>query len=125
MSSTHDAARSTDDVGLLGAGLALEGTLRGRGSVRIEGTLSGQVDLDGAVTLGPQAQVSAPIRARSIDVHGEVHGALAADEVSVRAGGWVEGDVRARTLSIDDGATVEGLVDMDVDADPRAATRAR
>ena len=118
-----DAARpDVPDQGQLLPGLAVEGTLRGRGDLRLEGPMRGTVALEGALVIGPQAQVTAPIRARRVEVHGEVVGDIEAGHVIVRSGGWVSGDVRASSIAIDDGATLEGLVDMDFD-DGRGAAR--
>ena len=121
--SRPDEEIRAPDAGQLAAGLVIEGDLRGRGDVRIEGTMRGTVALDGTFSVGPQAQVTAPLRARRIDVMGEVVGSLEAQHVTVRSGGWVSGDVRAGTLAIDDGATLEGLIEMDVEPPSRAAER--
>jgi cytoskeletal protein CcmA (bactofilin family) len=132
MSRPFDERRAPDpatdggpepDRGVLGAGLAVEGLVRGRGDLRIEGALRGSVDLDGTFVVGPQAQVTAPVRARRVEVLGEVVGPIEGEHVAVKAGGWVAGDVRAGTIAIDDGATLEGLIDMDFDPEPRRAPR--
>ncbi|MBN8611061.1 MAG: polymer-forming cytoskeletal protein [Deltaproteobacteria bacterium] len=117
--------RSSPDQGQLHAGLAIEGNLRGRGDLRIEGVMRGSITIEGTVSIGPQAQVTAPIRARRVDVGGEVVGNIEATHVGVRSGGWVSGDVRASTIAIDDGATLEGLIDMDVEPSGRAGAGAR
>jgi cytoskeletal protein CcmA (bactofilin family) len=131
MSRTPDPTRSPDgpapdapgrldpDRGQLGAGLSVEGTIRGRGDLRVEGALRGSVDLDGTFGVGPQAQITGSLRARRIEIQGEVLGPIEGGHVVVRAGGWVSGDVRAGTIAIDDGATLEGLIEMELDAEPR------
>ncbi len=121
----ENARPDAPDQGQLQAGLAIEGHLRGRGDLRLEGVMRGSITLEGSVSVGPQAQVTAPIRARRVDVGGEVVGNIEATHVSVRSGGWVSGDVRASTIAIDDGATLEGLIDMDVEAPSRAGPGAR
>ncbi len=115
--STNERAPQTSgarDAGVLGAGLSIEGLLRGDADLRLEGTLRGEVALDGALTLGPDAQLLGPARARRLEVSGEIHGNLRAAHVILRAGAWVTGDVHAESISIDDGATLEGLVEMDL-----------
>jgi cytoskeletal protein CcmA (bactofilin family) len=87
--------------------------------------MRGTVALEGSLVVGPQAQLTAPIRARRVEVHGEVVGDIEAAHVIVRSGGWVSGDVRASSIAIDDGATLEGLVDMDFDDARSAARRSR
>jgi cytoskeletal protein CcmA (bactofilin family) len=127
--SPEDRAESArpdaPDQGQIQASLSIEGQLRGRGDLRLEGVVRGSITLEGAVSIGPQAQISAPIRARRVDVGGEVVGNIEATHVSVRSGGWVSGDVRASTIAIDDGATLEGLIDMDVEPSGRAGAGAR
>lgn len=123
-SSRRDATdHEPRDGGRLAAGLAIDGELRGRGDVRVEGLLRGVVELDGVFAVGPQAQVAAPIRASRVEVSGEVSGSIEAGHVVVHSGGWISGDVRAGTLAIDDGATLEGLVEMDVEAPSRGGAR--
>jgi cytoskeletal protein CcmA (bactofilin family) len=121
----QDARPDAPDQGQILPGLAVEGTLRGRGDLRIEGPMRGTVALEGSLVVGPQAQLTAPIRARRVEVHGEVVGDIEAAHVIVRSGGWVSGDVRASSIAIDDGATLEGLVDMDFDDARSAARRSR
>ncbi|MBX7196461.1 MAG: polymer-forming cytoskeletal protein [Sandaracinaceae bacterium] len=119
-----DARPDAPDQGQILPGLAIEGQLRGRGDLRIDGPMRGAITIEGTVSVGPQAQITAPIRARRVDVSGEVVGDIEASHVAVRSGGWVTGDVRASTIAIDDGATLEGLVDMDFEAG-RGARRPR
>lgn len=119
-----DAARpDAPDQGQILPGLAVEGTLRGRGDLRLEGPMRGAISLEGNLIVGPQGQVTAPIRARRVEIHGELVGDIEAAHVAVRSGGWVAGDVRAASIAIDDGATLEGLVDMDFDDARLAANR--
>lgn len=115
-----DARTDGPDQGQLLSGLVIEGNVRGRGDLRLDGPFQGAVTLEGTVTVGPQAQITGPIRARRVEVGGEVVGDIEAAHVAVRSGGWVSGDVRASTIAIDDGATLEGLIDMDFEPAPGA-----
>jgi cytoskeletal protein CcmA (bactofilin family) len=51
----------------------------------------------------------------SVEVLGEVLGPVAGQEVLLRPSARVEGDVRALALTIDDGAMLEGLIEMSGD----------
>ena len=84
----------------------------------VEGVLEGELELDGSVAVGPDGTLVGPVRARGVEVAGEVHGdVLASDGVAIRAGGRVQGDVRARRIAIDDGAALHGGIEMDFDLD--------
>ena len=69
--------------------------------------------------MGPEGAVTAPCRVGSLDVEGEVRGNVDAQgSVAIRAGGRLIGDVRARRISVDDGATLQGGIEMDFDLPP-------
>src|SRR6185312_10972913 len=105
--------------GVIGAGLVVMGRLRGQGDMRVEGVLEGEIDLDGDVSLGATSNVVAPVRGLSVEIEGELVGNVTAErELSVRAGGRVRGDVRAARLAIDDGALIDGMLDMAFDLGP-------
>jgi cytoskeletal protein CcmA (bactofilin family) len=109
-------------AGVIGAGLVVMGRLRGEGDMRIEGVLEGEIDLDGDVSLGATSNVVAPVRGRSVEIEGELAGNVSAErDLTVRAGGRVRVDVRAARLAIDDGAVIDGVLDMAFDLGPAGA----
>lgn len=100
--------------GCIGADLVVHGTLTGKSDLRIDGVFDGELSVEGAVTIGPEGSVSAPVRVGSLDVEGEVRGDVAASgSVAVRAGGRLLGDVRARRICVDDGGSLQGGIEMD------------
>ena len=104
--------------GVIGPQLVVRGRLDGKGDMRIEGVLEGEIELDGSVAIGPDGTVVGPLRAREIEISGEVHGHVqASGGVAIRAGGRVQGDVRARSIAIDDGASLHGGIEMDFEID--------
>ncbi len=115
-------SESRERAGVIGAGLVVMGRLRGEGDMRVEGVLEGEIDLDGDVSLGATSNVVAPVRGRSVEIEGELAGNVIAErELTVRAGGRVRGDVRAARLAIDDGALIDGMLDMAFDLGPGVA----
>lgn len=107
-------ARRSD--GIIGPDLVVHGRLDGKSDLRIDGVFEGEIDLDGAVVVGPDGSVTAPVTVGSLEVEGEVRGDVVAKEaVAVRPGGRLLGDVRARRIGIDDGGSLQGGIDMDFD----------
>jgi cytoskeletal protein CcmA (bactofilin family) len=105
---------SRERAGVIGPGLVVMGRIRGTGDLRVEGVVEGEIALDGDLSLGAAATVVAPVSGRSVEIEGELHGSVSASrDLSVRAGGRVRGDVRAARLSIDDGAVIDGVLEMD------------
>ena len=59
------------------SGARLDGNLVSAGSLRIDGQVKGQINADGDVTLSPQSQVEADIRAQNVTVAGRFKGNIA------------------------------------------------
>jgi cytoskeletal protein CcmA (bactofilin family) len=100
---------------VIGPGLSIEGELTSDEEVVVQGTLRGTLSSADAVSVGPDGVVEADIAAASLSVAGQVTGNVTADErVDIQAGGRLVGDVKASRLTIADGASFKGNVDMDV-----------
>ena len=93
----------------------MRGRVTGDVDLTIEGTVAGDVLVSGAVVIAEGGSVTGDtVEASSIDVGG----ALAADvgcdgAVPVRAGASLRGKVRAKSLRIDEGASVSADLDCE------------
>ncbi len=106
---------------------ALRGQLSAREDVWIEGQLEGEVQAPAhQVTVSPSGRVRADVTARSVVVEGELVGnVVAAQMVTVRAGGRMQGDIRAPRVGLEEGCQFQGNVDMDgSQAEPTAVSPA-
>jgi cytoskeletal protein CcmA (bactofilin family) len=102
--------------GIIGPDLVVRGKLGGKSDLRIDGVFEGEIDVDGAVVVGPEGSVTAPLSVASLEVEGELRGDVAArGSVVVRAGGKLLGNVRARQIGVDDGGSLQGGIEMDFD----------
>ncbi len=100
---------------VIGAGITIEGEVSSEDEVVISGVLRGKLQADGVVTVQSDAVVEADIGATSVAIGGSVTGNVtAAQRVDLLAGGKLVGDVKAARLTIADGATFKGNVDMEV-----------
>ena len=100
---------------IIGSGLTVEGEITSDEDVVVTGTVRGKLSVEGAVTVDAGALVEADISAGSLQVGGSVTGNVAAgDRVDLLSGGRLIGDVKASRLTIADGASFKGNVDMDV-----------
>ena len=100
---------------IIGSGLTVEGEVTSDEDVTVAGTLRGKLSAEGAVAIEAGALVEADIGAASLQVGGSVTGNVtASDRVDLLTGGRLVGDVRAARLTIADGASFKGNVDMDV-----------
>jgi cytoskeletal protein CcmA (bactofilin family) len=101
--------RDERDVSVVGRGAQVEGSLVTTGSLWIAGRINGEISVEGQVTVAPDSEVEADIKAGSINLAGRVNGNLIAPgSVELPAQSQVKGDVRAKSVSVH--GAVEGNV---------------
>ena len=99
---------------VLGPGINWKGDLRGKGGVRIEGTLEGEIAVRGLVIIGETGRVTCQtFEADTVIVAGAVNGQILAKKLEIRATGRVYGDVTTQSFSTEEGAFLRGKVTME------------
>jgi cytoskeletal protein CcmA (bactofilin family) len=100
---------------VVGAGLIIEGEFTSDEPVLVDGTVKGTLTTSEAVSVGADGVVEADVQALSISIAGQLTGNVVANSrVDIQVGGRLVGDVKANRLTIADGASFRGNVDMDV-----------
>jgi cytoskeletal protein CcmA (bactofilin family) len=101
-------------MAIIGKSITIKGDLSGNEDLQIDGSVEGRIDLpNNQLTIGAEGRVKAEVHAKSVVVIGHVTGnLLAADRIQVEATGIVDGDVKAPRLVIEEGATLNGSVEM-------------
>ena len=103
---------------VLGPGINWNGDLRGKGGVRIEGALEGEIAVRGMVIIGETGRVTCQaLKAGTVIVAGTVKGEITAEKLEIRATGRVYGDVKVQSISTDEGAFLRGTVTMEEQVD--------
>jgi cytoskeletal protein CcmA (bactofilin family) len=99
----------------LGPNLQIKGEITGNEDLHIDGHVEGTVSLGGhRLTVGHGAELTAEVVAREVVVYGKVTGDLRArDRIEIRKDGSVVGDLTTARISIEDGAYVKGIVEID------------
>ncbi len=93
---------------MVGAESFFQGTLRSKGSIRVDGKIEGGVSADGVI-VGEQGEIQGDVSARSVVVGGKVTGNIHATEtLELLAKSQVFGDLHAPQLVIAEGAVFEG-----------------
>ena len=113
-SAVAPAQAATRGVVNIGKSISIKGELNGSEDLTLEGQFEGRIELtDHAMTIGPSARVTAELFARAVIVHGQVTGNIrAAELISLRETGSVEGDLVAPRVGIEDGASFNGRIVM-------------
>jgi cytoskeletal protein CcmA (bactofilin family) len=101
-------------VANIGKSITIKGDLTGNEDLVIDGNIEGRIDLpNNQLTIGAEGKIKADIHAKSAVVVGHVSGNVSATErIEVQASGIVDGDVRAPRLVVQEGAVLNGAVEM-------------
>ena len=111
MGNPYDSA--AERASILGPTLYFKGDLTAEEDLLIQGRVEGSITHTQRLTVGPQGTVKANIRAQLIIVEGTVEGDLQADKsVVVKETAKVCGNIYAATVSIMEGASFSGSIDM-------------
>lgn len=106
-----EAKRDGQNKFTLGTGDSLEGRLVYAGSINVQGRVEGELRIGGSVDVATGATVKALIDGSSVTVRGDVEGPVTAREkVLLGRSGKLNGDVVAKRLQIEDGASINGHV---------------
>jgi cytoskeletal protein CcmA (bactofilin family) len=101
------------DVARIEHGVEMNGRLVIEQSLRIEGEFRGELECAQSVYVSETGAVEAPIRARTVEIHGAVVGdVVASREVVIFASGRLHGDVETPSLVVVRGATFNGRTRM-------------
>jgi cytoskeletal protein CcmA (bactofilin family) len=114
-------------VAWVGKSVRFQGTLTSSEDMTIDGEVEGTIDIqENALTIGPDANISADIVASTVTIHGTVTGNVRAKaKVDIRATGRVEGNLFTPRLVMADGAVVRGRVDTSNDQSDAAKKRSK
>ncbi len=100
---------------VIGPSIQIEGTLRGQEDVFIEGEVTGTIHLqNNTLTVGAQGKIKADVFANTIYVEGSTEGDLfGSEQVIIRKSAKVHGNITSPRVSLEDGATFKGSIEMD------------
>ena len=107
------AASESRLVGQLHKGSRITGQLAFEGSVRIDGSVEGEIRCHETLTIGEGAEVRARISSRVVIIRGKVEGNVTAkDKIELLAPGRLFGNVSTPRLIITEGVVFDGDCSM-------------
>jgi len=103
----------TKVVTIIGQGTTVIGELKSKGTIRIEGVVSGRVHSDDTIVVQESGRVKADLYAGQITISGEVEGnVFAQDRLEIATNGKLVGDIVSPRVSIAEGVLFEGKCTM-------------
>jgi cytoskeletal protein CcmA (bactofilin family) len=115
MSRDRGAKLSHPDtvISIIGPGMRLVGDCEVEGAIRIEGSVQGNIRAGKAVVVGKDGVVEGDISTQDAVIAGKVRGTLRADSrLEIQATSRIEGEIIAARLQLEEGALLNGTVQM-------------
>jgi cytoskeletal protein CcmA (bactofilin family) len=98
---------------IVATGAKWKGSLKVDDSVRVDGIFSGEIDTKGTVHVSEGADIDAKIHASFVVIAGNFKGEIRCDQrTELMPRGKVSGEITTKSLSIHEGATLDGSVHM-------------
>lgn len=100
-------------ISIIGPGMEVVGHCSTDGTIRIEGTVQGTVRAGKAVVVGKDGMVDGDVYTQDAVISGRIRGILVAESrLELQATCRIEGEVRARRMQLEEGAMLNGTVQM-------------
>ena len=99
---------------VIGKSVSIRGELTGSEDLFMDGQIEGAITLTNSrLTVGPNARVSAAIKAQDVIIFGRVNGNIhVTGSIDLRQSAVVTGDVLAGRLAIEESAMIKGRVEL-------------
>ncbi|MBO8125674.1 MAG: polymer-forming cytoskeletal protein [Firmicutes bacterium] len=100
---------------LIASGVYIEGTLKAKGMLRVDGTVCGEIICDGSMIIGKEGKVEAKVQAANLTIGGELKGDVkVADRLEILPSGRLEGNAVTNVIVIEDGGVFSGSCEMPI-----------
>jgi len=94
-------------------GVEITGNIRSAGNIQFDGILKGDIEAAGAASFGKIADITGNIKAETVSIAGNVNGNVdAKDRIDMKGTAKIKGDIRSKRLTVEDGVTFIGKVEV-------------
>ena len=108
----------------IGERITIEGSIRGEENLTIEGAMKGNIEMGKHnFSIGPNGRVDGEIHAQNVSINGQFKGTIKAlGKVAVAKEADFNGEIKAKSFSVEDGAYFKGVVELDREPHKKSAT---
>lgn len=101
------------DINLINVSTVIEGKITSKGSIRIDGKLTGTMTAEGGLVVGTTGEISGDISAKSLVSGGKIQGkVIIQDRTVLEATSNFTGELFTQKLIIEEGAIFDGQCSM-------------
>ena len=114
--------KTTDQINakissVIGSDMVVEGDIKAKEAVRVEGSVTGDVETEGALIISATGKVIGNVKGSNIIIGGSVEGDLTSSgRTEVASTGKVIGNIRTKSLVVDENAVFQGQCTMNAEA---------
>ena len=106
--SPQDQIRTT-----IGEDVEITGNIKCESGIQINGKLNGDLTCAGTAQIGAACSVKGNMSLDTVSIMGQVNGNITArDKIELKASAKLHGDIRAKRLTVEDGVTFVGKVEV-------------
>lgn len=110
---TKNNISDSQSVNLVGVGTTIEGDITTNGDMRIDGSLTGSINVKGKLVIGVSGYVEGEIICQNADISGTIKGKIGVSELlSLKASAKLSGEIITNKIAIEPGATFSGSCSM-------------
>lgn len=100
-------------INLISSGTDITGDIKSTGDIRIDGSLTGNLNTKGKVVVGQTGKVNGEIDCKNSEISGTVEGRVIVSQLlNLKASSKILGDIVTSKLSIEPGALFSGTCKM-------------
>lgn len=109
------APKPREEKTTIGEHISIEGRIQGEENLVIEGSMKGNVELEKHnLTVGSNGRFDGEVRAQNVSISGQLQGIIdALGKVEVTKEADFYGDIKAKSISVEDGAYFKGSIELD------------
>ena len=106
--------QSSEEKTTIGPHISIEGQIRGEEHLVIEGAMKGNVQMEKHnFTVGANGRVDGEVRAQNVSISGQLKGTInALGKVEITKEADFYGDIKAKSISVEDGAYFKGSIEL-------------
>ncbi len=111
---------------IIGTGTIICGEFTSEASVRVDGTIDGDVKVSGSLIVGAKGKINGNVEAARATIGGEVSGdIIALEKIEITETAKVLGDIKTNVIVVDEKAIFQGKCDMNQEVAEGAKAKRR
>jgi cytoskeletal protein CcmA (bactofilin family) len=105
---------------LIGEDCVINGNIRAKDYMRIDGTIEGNATIDNGLILGAKGVINGDVKAQEIIVYGTINGNLYSEKLEIKSSGRIKGTITTQKIEVEIGAIYNGSITMHPEEDMKS-----